>query len=93
MTPITSVTDHQIACRFDREKTIDFSGSGLPPQGYDVGGVSGGPLLMPTLVREGPIEGVVWRFAGVIVEAAMGDMFEQVVAVRAYYIQPDGRIG
>lgn len=93
MTAITSVTDHQIACRFDREKTIDFSGSGLPPQGYDIGGVSGGPLLMPTLVREGPVEGVVWRFAGVIVEAAMGDMFEQVVAVRAHYIQPDGRIG
>jgi len=93
MTPITSVTDHQIACRFDREKTIDFSGSGLPPQGYDIGGVSGGPLLMPTLVRDGPVEGVVWRFAGVIVQAAMGDMFEQVVAVRAHYIQPDGRIG
>jgi hypothetical protein len=93
MTPITSVTDHQIACRFDREKTIDFSGSGLPPQGYDIGGVSGGPLLIPTLVREGPVEGVVWRFAGVIVQAAMGNMFEQIVAVRAHYIQPDGRIG
>jgi len=93
MPKITSVTDHQIACRFDREKTIDFSGSGLPPQGYDIGGVSGGPLLMPTLVREGVVEGVVWRFAGVIVQAAMGAMFEQVVAVRALYIQPDGQVG
>jgi hypothetical protein len=44
--PITSVTDHQIACRFDREKMIDFSGSGLPPVGYDIGGMSGAPLLM-----------------------------------------------
>lgn len=93
MVGITSVTDHQIACRFDREKSIDFSGSGLPPQGYDIGGVSGGPLLIPTLVREGDVEGVVWRFGGVIVQAAMGDMFEQVVAVRADYIQPDGEIG
>jgi hypothetical protein len=93
MTPITSVTDHQISCRFDREKSIDFSGGGLRPQGYDIGGVSGGPLLMPTLVREGSVEGVIWRFAGVIVQAAAGDMFEQVVAVRAHYIQPDGRIG
>ena len=72
---------------------IDFSGSGLPPVGYDIGGgVSGAPLLMPTLVRQGVVEGIVWRFAGVIVEAAMG-MFEQVVAVRAHYIQPDGQIG
>lgn len=89
MPPITSVTDHQIACRFNREKIIDFSGSGLPPIGYDIGGVSGGPMLMPTLVRQG----VVWRFAGVVVQAATGDLFEQIVAVRAHYIQPDGRIG
>jgi hypothetical protein len=93
MTPITSVTDRQISCRFDREKSIDFSGGGLPPQGYDIGGVSGGPLLMPTLVREGPVEGVIWRFAGVIVQAAAGDMFEQLVAVRAHHIQPNGQIG
>jgi hypothetical protein len=89
MSPITSVTDHQITCRFDREKMIDFSGSGLPPPGYDIGGVSGGPMLMPALVGQD----VVWRFAGVIVQAAMGELFEQIVAVRAHYIQPDGRIG
>jgi hypothetical protein len=89
MPPITSVTDRQITCRFDREKMIDFSGSGLPPPGYDIGGVSGGPMLTPTLVDGG----VVWRFAGVIIEAAAGTLFEQVVAVRAHYILPDGRIG
>jgi hypothetical protein len=92
MPPITSVTDHQIACRFNRAKMIDFSGSGLPPPGYDIGGVSGGPLLVPTLVRQG-VEGVIWRLAGVIVQAATGDMFEQIVAVRSHYIHPDGRIG
>jgi hypothetical protein len=93
MTPITSITDHQIACRFDRERAIDFSGSGLPPQGYDMGGVSGGPLLIPTLIRDGDVEGAVWRFAGVIVQAAKGDMFEQVVAVRGHYVHADGQVG
>ena len=94
-TPITSVTEHQIACRFDREKMIDFSGSGLPPVGYDIGGVSGGPMLIPTLVREGEPEGIVWRFAGVVVQASVGAnvMFEQVVAVRGHYVHPDGKIG
>lgn len=89
MPPITSVTDRQITCRFERDKMIDFSGSGLPPQGYDIGGVSGGPMLMPVLTDQG----IIWRFAGVIIEAAAGDLFEQVVAVRATFIQPSGRIG
>ena len=89
MPPITRVTDRQITCRFERDKMIDFSGSGLPPQGYDIGGVSGGPMLMPTLTDQG----IVWRFAGVIVEAAAGVLFEQIVAVRGIFIQPTGRIG
>jgi hypothetical protein len=89
MPPITSVTDRQITCRFEREKMIDFSGSGLPPEGYDIGGVSGGPLLMPTLTDQG----IIWRFAGVIVEAAAGNLCEQIVAVRETFIQPNGHIG
>jgi len=93
MPAITSVTDRQIVCRFNWEKSVDFSGNGLPPQGYDIGGVSGGPLLMPTLVRESSVEGIVWRFAGVIVQAARGDMFEGVVAIRAHHIQSNGQIG
>jgi hypothetical protein len=93
MPAITSVTDHQITCRLDREKMIDLGGNGLPPVGYDIGGISGGPLLVPTLVRQGALEGVVWRLGGVIVQAAKGELFEQFVAVRAHYIQPDGRIG
>lgn len=93
MPSITSVTDHQISCRLDRDKLIDLSGQGLPPQGYDVGGISGGPMLMPTLVRQEDVEGVIWRLAGVIVQAAAGELFEQIVAARAIYIQCDGKIG
>lgn len=93
MPPITSVTDHQISCRFEREKMVDLSGQGLPPEGYDIGGISGGPLLTPTLVRQDGVEGVIWRLAGVIAEAAAGELFEQIVAVRSTYIQCDGKIG
>ena len=93
MPPISSVTDHQITCRFDRAKLIDVGGHGLPPQGYDIGGVSGGPLLMPTSVREAAVEGVIWRLAGVIVQAAAGELFEQIVGVRSTYIHCDGKVG
>jgi hypothetical protein len=89
MPPIASITDRQITCRFERDKMIDFSGSGLPPQGYDIGGVSGGPMLMPTLTDQG----IIWRFAGVVIQAAAGELFEQVVAVRSTFVQPTGRIG
>jgi hypothetical protein len=57
-----------------------------PPQGYNIGGLSGGPMLMPTLTDQG----IVWRFAGVIAEAAAGVLFEQIVAVRGIFIQPTG---
>jgi hypothetical protein len=93
MPPITSVTDHQIACRFKRETMIDLSGDGLPPQGYDIGGISGGPLLMPTLVRQDGVEGAIWRLAGVVVQAAKGELFDQIVARRSNYIHCDGKIG
>jgi hypothetical protein len=71
---------------------IDLGGSGLPPLGYDIGGVSGGPLLIPTLVRQ-DVEGAIWRLGGVIVQAAKGELFDQIVAARTHYLQRDGRIG
>jgi hypothetical protein len=93
MPPITSITDRQIACRFQRETMIAVGGTELPPQGYDIGGISGGPLLMPTLIRQDGVEGAIWRFAGVVVEAARGEFFDQIVAVRSNYFQPNGKIG
>ena len=67
---------------------LDLGGQGLPPIGYDVGGISGGPLLIPVLERKT----IGWRFGGVVVQAAAGELFEQIVAVRADYILPDGRL-
>jgi hypothetical protein len=93
MPPITSITDRQIACRFQRETMIALSGAELPPQGYDIGGISGAPLLMPTLVRQDGVEGAIWRFAGVVVEAARGEFFDQIVAVRSNHFQRNGKIG
>jgi hypothetical protein len=88
MMPISRITDHQITCRFDREKMLDLGGVGLPPEGYDIGGVSGGPLLIPTLEQHG----IGWRLGGVVTQAATGALFEQIVAVRSDYLLPDGRL-
>ncbi len=93
MTGVTSITDHQIACRFEREFWIDAHGLGLPPLGYGLGGISGGPLLVPDY-RDGAWG---WRLGGVISQATEElppekVVFEMVVAHRAEYIQSDGTL-
>jgi hypothetical protein len=47
MPMLTSFTEHQLCCQFEREAWVDVRGLGLPPVGYDLGGISGGPMLAP----------------------------------------------
>jgi hypothetical protein len=93
MTAAASVTDHQITVRFEREFMIDQHGTGLPPLGYGLGGISGGPLLVPDF-RDGVW---MWRLGGVIAQATEERpphevLIEMVVAHRAEYIQANGTI-
>ena len=88
MPRLTSYTEHQVCCQFAREDWIDVRGLGLPQVGYDLGGVSGGPMLQPIF-----IDGAWgWRLVGVISEAVSVEGFERVTAVRAHFILPDGRL-
>lgn len=89
MTPLTDFTEYQLGCRFDQQYWVDVRGLGLPKVGYDLGGVSGGPMLHP-VYRDGVWS---WRLLGVISEAIMEQDFERITAVRAHFILPDGRIG
>jgi hypothetical protein len=86
--PITTVTHHQITCRFDRDH-FDTEHRRIAPPGIDLGGMSGGPLLLPYGNDDGE-----WHFGlgGIIYEAHSTVEFEMVVAVRAHYINPDGSI-
>ena len=45
---INSTSDRQITCPFERDLWIDVTGRGLPPSGFKLGGLSGGPLLIPS---------------------------------------------
>ncbi len=93
MTDVTSITDHQIWCRFNRECWAEAHGLGLPPIGYGLGGISGGPLLIPDF-RDGAW---LWRLGGVISQAAPEGppedvLFEGVISHRAEYILLDGTL-
>ncbi|MFC1751471.1 hypothetical protein ACFL2V_22125 [Pseudomonadota bacterium] len=47
-TPVSSVSDRHIGCAFETEEWIDAIGNGIPEEGYDLGGISGAPLLRVT---------------------------------------------
>jgi hypothetical protein len=86
---INSASDRQITCPFEREQWIDVTGRGLPPRGFKLGGLSGGPLLIP-LDTDG-----VWDFnlGGVISEAPRSSLgYETLVVEPAHFIAPDGTI-
>lgn len=93
----TSVSDRDVSCQFEREHWIDVMGKGLPPEGFKMGGVSGGPLL--TIVEHKGIRS--HRLAGVIYEGPHPDQeedpattfgLEVLRARRADFIFPDGMI-
>lgn len=61
----------------------------IPPPNKELGGISGGPLI----ARYGKAGGMrpYYSLAGVVVEASAA--LENVVAIRAEFIRPDGTIG
>lgn len=81
----TSVTDDYVASQFDRDEMVDIFGTGLPPAGQWLGGLSGGPIW--TLVET---EIFSWRLAGVIHEYSRE--FEILFAKRPDRLKPDGRL-
>jgi hypothetical protein len=84
---VNNASDRSITCPFEREYWIDTTGRGLPARGLDLGGISGGPLLMPMEI------GDVWylQLAGVVSEAPSGS-FETIVSVPAHFIGTDGTV-
>jgi hypothetical protein len=88
MPGLTSFTDRQLCCQLDRSSWIDVRGLGLPPVGYDLGGISGGPMLKPIFVNGA----WTWRLVGVISEATSIEGFERVIAERAHFILPSGKL-
>ena len=91
-----SVSETDISSLIERENLIPVLGRGLPPENYDFGGMSGGPML--SVIETRGLRS--WALAGVIYqgpntssnpdEAIAG--LEIIKARRAYFIQPDGRL-
>jgi hypothetical protein len=85
MVPLTSFTQQQLCCQFERSYWMDVRGLGLPPVGYELSGASGGPMLQPVF-KDGAWD---WRLVGVADLAKVAHDFlrgtGRVVSVK-YYI-------
>ena len=61
LTQVTSVGERHIVCQFTREHWVSFDMNGVPPHGTDLGGVSGGPVLLAEALSY-PLVGAVSEF-------------------------------
>ncbi len=86
LTVAHNVSDRQISGHFVRERQVDKPGRPTAPFGYDIGGVSGGPLV--TIVDSAYLH--YWRLGGVMTE--FNANLEAFSATRADFIRPDGTL-
>jgi hypothetical protein len=86
LTVADNVSDRGISGHFDRQYQVDKPGRPTAPEGYDIGGVSGGPLV--TMVDSANLS--YWRLGGVMIEFSTS--LEIFCATRADFILPDGTL-
>lgn len=81
----TSVSQRDVTCQFRREEMVDMFGTGEPPQGQWLGGLSGTPLW--TLVQTTVFS---WRLAGIVCE--FNTEYELLLARRPDVILSNGKL-
>jgi len=88
LTPVSSTSERHFGCMFSHDSWIDTLGEGLPDVGYDMGGMSGGPVFKFKETESGILT---WSFSGVIYNA-MNDIAEIMYAHHAKFIHPSGSL-
>lgn len=84
--PISQITETELTSAFEREFWVSSEGERLPPHGLDLGGLSGGPVLLPLEHDDGTWD---LALAGVITHAVFNEV---VYAMRAELIRADGAL-
>jgi hypothetical protein len=88
LTPVDSVSERHFGCKFNRNSWIDSFGKGFPKEGYDLGGVSGGPAFVLNKSDAGLFS---WDLVGVVYTAMRFDA-EILLVHHAKFISADGLI-
>jgi hypothetical protein len=88
LSPVSSTNERHFGFGFDRSKWVDAIGKGLPPERYDLGGISGAPVI---IIDEPEGDDPSWHLGGVAYEA-MHEMAEIVYCHHASFINADGTL-
>ena len=75
-TPVSTISNRHFGCSFDRKYWRDALGKGFPPDNYDMGGVSGAPVI--ALIKS-EAEVVSWRLAGIVYEAIASEILGEIM--------------
>lgn len=92
----SSVSETDVSTLVEREHLLDVMGTGLPPENFNFGGISGGPML--TVIEHRGLRS--WQLAGVIYQGPnTSNDPEQAIAGleiirtrRAHFILADGKL-
>ena len=75
-TPVNTISNRHFGCSLDRKYWRDALGKGFPPKNYDMGGISGAPVIALIKSEAGLVS---WRLAGIVYEAAASDMLGEIM--------------
>lgn len=89
LTLVSSSSARHFGCAFDRSEWIDTMGNGLPEEGFDLGGISGCPVL--ALKKVDPPGDWSLSLAGVAYNSSVG-IGEILLVHHASAIRPDGQL-
>jgi hypothetical protein len=87
-TPVSSISNRHFVCSIDRTYWIDALGKGLPPDNYNMGGISGAPAIALIKSEAGIVS---WRLAGIVYEAGTS-LGEVMFVMHADFVEADGKV-
>jgi hypothetical protein len=91
----TSVSEKSISIQLEREYLVPLLGGGVPPENFDFGGISGGPVIkvVETSIRTYALAGIIYQGPNTTEDpdqAIAG--FDVICARHAHYLLPDGHL-
>jgi hypothetical protein len=91
----TSVSEKSISIQLEREYLVPLLGGGIPPENFNFGGISGGPVIkiVETGIRTYALAGVLYQGPNTAADPEQAiSGFELISARQAHFLLPDGRL-
>jgi hypothetical protein len=91
----TSVSEKNISILLEREYLVPMLGGGVPPENFNFGGISGGPVIkiVETSIRTYALAGIIHQGPNIAIDPDLAIAgFELISARHAHFILADARL-